>query len=66
MKHIPFQPIKVTEDTIKLLREMGIDLKEDGPMPLFDIKQTSIEPLPRPPVSDLLTTKFKYGEETDS
>jgi hypothetical protein len=55
-----FEPIRVTERTLKILREHGIEFKPDPLPPLFNIKQVSVEPIKKP-VNSLIDLKFEYG-----
>jgi hypothetical protein len=54
-------PIRVTEETLKVLKEMGVDFVKDPPPPLFHVKQISVEPLKRCH-SDLMSMKFEYSK----
>jgi len=57
-----FKPIPVTEDTIRVLRDAGVEFTKDPPPPLFNIKQVSVEPFKKH-VSSLIGLKFEYGTD---
>jgi hypothetical protein len=55
------KPIPVMEETIKVLKDMGIDLVENPPPLLFHVEQISVEPMKRH-CGSLVFMELKYGE----
>jgi hypothetical protein len=54
----------VPEGIVELLKSMGVDLKDEGPPPLYEIGEVTPTPYPRP-LGVSYAMKIKYGEKTE-